>query len=415
VVAVVTGAILVLAQAYAFLYLLYLWLPACASLLGALRPRRANRHEPARKQRKFMALISAHNEEVVVGELLRSLASQDYPASHLQVYVVANNCTDDTAAVVRASGVATYLERTTGDAATKGVALGWLWERVAETARGVDCVLVLDADNLTPVNYLSEMNRAFERGYRVVQSARCAKNASDSMTSQLDAISEALWNRLDQAGRSRMGLSATIAGSGMAFDRDLFAWLIGEGGPGLLEDIEWQARLMLSGIPVGYTAEARVYDEKTRRASSLGRQRKRWVAGVAIAARRYGWRLLAAGVRNASVQQLVAAFAVTKPPRSLLLGLMGLLAIVGALFPDIPYLLPWLFWAAALGSFAVYVLLGMVLDGARPAAYLALLGAPAFVVMMMGATLVGVLRASKQRWIPTEHERGMALEHVRSD
>jgi cellulose synthase/poly-beta-1,6-N-acetylglucosamine synthase-like glycosyltransferase len=276
-------------------------------------------------------------------------------------------------------------------------------------------VLVLDADNLTPPDYLTEMNRAFDRGFRVVQSARCAKNASDSTTSQLDAISEALWNRLDQAGRSTMGLSATIAGSGMAFDRDVFAWLIGEGGPGLLEDIEWQARLMLAGISVGYTAEARVYDEKTRRAASLGRQRKRWVAGVAIAARRYGWRLFAAGVRNANLQQMVAAFAVTKPPRSILLGLMGLLAVVGALFPNAPFLLPWLFWTAALGSFAVYVLLGMALDGVRPAAYLALLGAPVFVVMMMGTTLVGVLRASKQRWVPTTHERGIALEHVRSD
>jgi cellulose synthase/poly-beta-1,6-N-acetylglucosamine synthase-like glycosyltransferase len=415
VVTVVTGAFLVLVQTYALLYLLYLWLPACASLLSALRPERANPNGLVRKQRRFLVLISAHNEEVVVGELLRSLAAQAYPASHLQVYVVANNCTDNTAAVVRASQGAMCLQRTTGDAATKGVALGWLWERVADTARDVDCVLVLDADNLTPPEFLSELNRTFEAGYRVVQSARCAKNASDSMTSQLDAISEALWNRLDQAGRSTMGLSATIAGSGMAFDRDVFAWLIGEGGPGLLEDIEWQARLMLAGIAVGYTARARVYDEKTRRASSLGRQRKRWVAGVAIAARRYGWRLFATGLRNASLQQLVAAFAVTKPPRSVLLGLMGLLAVLGALFPAAPLLLPWPFWLAALGSFAAYVLLGMALDGVRPAAYLALLGAPVFVVMMMGTTLVGVLRASKQRWVPTAHERGIALEHVRSD
>jgi hypothetical protein len=252
----------------------------------------------------------------------------------------------------------------------------------------------------------------FAAGYRVAQSARRAKNPDDSWTSQLDAISESLWNRLDQAGRMRLGLSAIIAGSGMAFERDVFAWLVEAGGPGLLEDIEWQARLMLAGIRVGYAARAAVYDEKTGRADQLGRQRKRWVAGLAIAARHYGGRLLVAGVRGRNGHQLVAAFGTSKPPRSLLVVLLALLALGGWLVPGLPGLLPWTCWAAALGSLGGYVLLGMALDHTRPAAYRALLFAPVFVAVMVGASALGTLLASRQQWAATAHHRGITIDQI---
>lgn len=314
---------------------------------------------------------------------------------------------------MRSSGVATCLERTGGGLATKGAALSWLWERICSDVANVDCVLILDADNVVPPGYLAEMDRVFDDGFRVVQSARCAKNAEDSWTSELDAISEALWNRLDQAGRMQLGLSATIAGSGMAFERRLFEWLVGEGGPGLLEDIEWQARLMLAGVRVGFAERARVFDEKTSGAIQLGRQRKRWVAGVAVAARRYAWPLLKSGLRTGDPARLVAAFGVSKPPRSLLLVATAALALAARSFPVTAWLLPWQVWTSALASSGGYVLLGMALDGARPRSYLALLAAPVFAAGMVGVSLVGALQARKQRWIPTTHGRNVVIDALR--
>jgi len=404
-------------QSYALLYLAYLWVPAIAAVVG--RARGAGRSvAPAATgtpsaERSFAILVSAHNESRVVGALLQSLATQEYPAEKRRIFVVANTCTDETAAVVRSSGVATCLERTGGGLATKGAALSWLWERICPDVANVDCVLILDADNVVPPGYLAEMDRVFDDGFRVVQSARCAKNAEDSWTSELDAISEALWNRLDQAGRMQLGLSATIAGSGMAFERRLFEWLVGEGGPGLLEDIEWQARLMLAGVRVGFAERARVFDEKTSGAIQLGRQRKRWVAGVAVAARRYAWPLLKSGLRTGDPAQLVAAFGVSKPPRSLLLVATAALALAARSFPVIAWLLPWQVWTSALASSGGYVLLGLALDGARPRSYLALLAAPVFAAGMVGVSLVGALQARKQRWIPTTHGRNVVIDALR--
>ncbi|MHB0871472.1 MAG: glycosyltransferase family 2 protein [Chloroflexota bacterium] len=412
---VLLALLLVALQAYALSYLAYLWAPALAALWSAARKRRFPADPPptgAPRERAFAILISAHDEEAVVGSLLWSLALQHYPPEKRRLFVVANNCTDSTATVVRSSGLASCHERNEGDLATKGAALGWLWERVSQETADYDCVLVLDADNLVAPDFLCEMNRTFDQGFRVVQSARCAKNAADSWASQLDAISEALWNRLDQAGRMELGISATIAGSGMAFERGVFEGLVGGGLPGLLEDVEWQARLMLAGIVVGYNGQARVYDEKTRKAGQLGRQRKRWVAGLALAARRYGLPLLRSGLRTGSLQKLVAAFGVTKPPRSLLFLLMGLMAAGGALLPAAPALLPWGFWAGAIAGFGLYVLLGMALDGARPSAYLALAYAPLFALLMVGASIAGGLRPSRQRWVPTSHERGIGIDQL---
>jgi hypothetical protein len=200
----------------------------------------------------------------------------------------------------------------------------------------------------------------------------------------------------------------------MAFDRSVFDWLVGGGGqtPGLLEDIEWQARLMLADVSVGFAERARVYDEKTGRADQLGRQRKRWVAGIAIAARSYGLRLLGQGLRHASPRLLVAAFGVTKLPRSLLLAALLALGALGLVWPAAPSLLPAGVWLGLLGSMLLYVLGGMLLDGARPSAYRALACAPLFMAIMFGATFAGMLRASRQSWVPTTHQRGITADQL---
>uniref|UniRef100_UPI003FF0909D glycosyltransferase n=1 Tax=Candidatus Merdicola sp. TaxID=3085652 RepID=UPI003FF0909D len=56
------------------------------------------------KNHKFMAIIPAHNEEAVVGNLVESLKNQDYPKDLYDFYVIADNCTDNTAKIAREKG-----------------------------------------------------------------------------------------------------------------------------------------------------------------------------------------------------------------------------------------------------------------------------------------------------------------------
>lgn len=74
------------------------------------------------KEHKFMAIIPAHNEEMVVGNLVESLQAQNYPKDKYDIYVIADNCTDDTAKVAKEAG-AIVLKRFDETRKTKGFAL----------------------------------------------------------------------------------------------------------------------------------------------------------------------------------------------------------------------------------------------------------------------------------------------------
>ena len=51
------------------------------------------------KKHKFMAIVPAHNEEAVVGNLIESLKNQNYDKELYDIYVIADNCTDNTAKI----------------------------------------------------------------------------------------------------------------------------------------------------------------------------------------------------------------------------------------------------------------------------------------------------------------------------
>ena len=58
----------------------------------------------AKENHRYAIFISARNEQGVVYELLDSLMAQDYPKDRYDVYLVADNCTDNTAGVAREHG-----------------------------------------------------------------------------------------------------------------------------------------------------------------------------------------------------------------------------------------------------------------------------------------------------------------------
>src|SRR5690348_10284163 len=91
-----SGAILALLIVEAGLVLIsvYLLFLAGASLFAARR----SSDTPARFHR-FAIMIPAHNEELLLGALIRSLQRLAYPADMYDIHVVADNCTDTTVEV----------------------------------------------------------------------------------------------------------------------------------------------------------------------------------------------------------------------------------------------------------------------------------------------------------------------------
>ncbi len=269
-----------LCYAYQFFYI-------PVALFG--RPRPLGRAE----EKRYAALIAARNEQAVIGPLLDSLRRQDYPAELLDLYVVADNCTDATAALARAHGAQVY-ERFDRSRVGKGYALDFLL-RCIERDRGADCYdgyFVFDADNLLAPDFVRRMNETFCGGYEIVTSYRNSKNYGDNWIS----AGYALWflrdSRYLNHARMLLGSSCVVAGTGFLFSRQVLRRCGGWRFFLLTEDTEFTIDNVLRGVRIGYCPRAVLYDEQPRDFRQSWRQRRRWCRGYLQVFHRYGGSLL---------------------------------------------------------------------------------------------------------------------------
>ena len=248
-------------------------------------------HKPVELHR-YAVLISARNEELVIGNLLDSISAQDYPSRLVRVFVVADNCTDETAKVTRAHGAIVY-ERFNDKLVGKGYALEYLLDRIGEEYGDVfDAYMVFDADNLLSEDYIRCMNETFSDGYRIITSYRNSKNYGDNWIS----AGYALWflreaKYLNNA-RYLLGTSCAVSGTGFLFGREILKSCGGWPFHLLVEDIEFTIHNVVSGEKVGYCPRAVLYDEQPTKFSQSWKQRMRWARGYIQILRKYGGDLL---------------------------------------------------------------------------------------------------------------------------
>lgn len=243
---------------------------------------RKKRKTPDAPLRRYAVLVSARNEESVIGQLLESVRTQDYPADHLTAFVVADNCTDATAQVSREAGAVVY-ERFDKVHVGKGYALHFLLTHIREEYGDdyFDGFFVFDADNLLASDYVSRMNESFGGDCQIITSYRNSKNFGDNWLS----AGYALWFLRDaaflNAPRARLGISAVVSGTGFLFSREVMLRAGGWPFHSLSEDTEFTVHNILDGQRVGYCGEAEFFDEQPTDLVQSFRQRMRWVRGNA--------------------------------------------------------------------------------------------------------------------------------------
>ncbi len=230
-----------------------------------------------KKNHKFMALIPAHNESQVVGNLVESLKNQDYPENLIDIYVIADNCTDNTAEVARKAGAIVY-ERFDETKKTKGFALNWFLQQKIEENADYDAFCVFDADNIVDKNFLKNMNKKLCQGEEIVQGYRDIKNPTDSWIASGYAIFYWMMNRFYHLARYNLGLSPLINGTGFMVKFDLVkpnGWQTIT----LTEDIEFSLINIAKGRRLGWATDAIVYDEQPVHFDQSWSQRSRWTVG----------------------------------------------------------------------------------------------------------------------------------------
>ena len=229
------------------------------------------------KKHKFMAIIPAHNEEMVVGNLIESLKNQDYDDDLYDIYVVADNCTDNTAKVAKEAGAIVY-ERFDKIKQTKGYVLDWFLRKKIEENADYDAFLVFDADNIVDKNFIKVMNKKLCQGEEVVQGYKDIKNPTESWISAGYAFFYWTMHRFYHLARYNVGLSPLLNGTGFMVKFDLVKET-GWDTTTLTEDIEFSLKQIIKGKRLGWATDAIVYDEQPEKFNASWKQRCRWTVG----------------------------------------------------------------------------------------------------------------------------------------
>lgn len=229
---------------------------------------------------KYGVIISARNEEKVIGKLLQSIRKCDYEQDKIDVFVVAHNCTDETAKVCRDEGAIVY-EYSNPNEKTLGYAYRHLFKKIKDEhdIDSYDGFLILNADNVLTENYLEKMNDSFVAcgKKKVVTSFRNSKNFGENYMSCLYGLFFIMMCRYYCRGRTVCGCSSRVSGTGYL----LPAQTVKEGWDyvTLTEDWEFSADQITQGNKIVYCDEAEFYDEQPTTVKIMLRQRMRWAKG----------------------------------------------------------------------------------------------------------------------------------------
>ncbi len=236
------------------------------------------RPAPAKKQHRYGFFIAAHNEESVIANLVKSIQTQDYPSELIDIFVVADACTDNTARVAREAGAIVY-ER--NDLARKGKSwvMDYGFDRILREYPGKhEAFFIFDADNLLSRDYVSVMNDVFDQGFMAITSYRNSKNFGSSWVSSGYATGFLSEARFMNGPRMMLHTSCAVSGSGFLVSARIVEAMHGWQFHTLTEDIQFSSFCAIHGVRIGY-APAEFFDEQPVKLKASIRQRMRWTKG----------------------------------------------------------------------------------------------------------------------------------------
>ena len=351
---------------------------------------------PGPGTRRFAILVPAHDEAMGIERTIASLRAQRYPPAQVDIFVVADNCTDETASVARRAGAIVH-ERWDEELRAKGHALKWLLERVR--AHGsYDAYVIVDADSVVAPDFLLRMDGRLAGGSVVIQGYYHVLNADASPTAALREAALASLHFLRPLGRAALGLSSGLKGNGMCFSAatlDEHGWSTA----GLAEDVELHLSLVRHGIRVDFAPEAVVRADMPTTLDAAGSQNLRWEAGRLAAARQEILPLVGIGLARRDPIMVDAAVEQLIPPLSVVIAASAASSVVGLAVGSRLVTVTALLGGAGI---AAHVVAGLLAVHAPASSYRALLGAPAYILWKVALYVRAAAAPARQAWIRTE-------------
>ena len=348
-------------------------------------------------QASAVIVVPAHDEAAVIGETLQSLTEALGP--NMRVLVIADNCTDSTAALARSAG-AEVVERHDLERRGKGFALAFAADHLRSDPP--DVFIVMDADCSTDRASLQSLVYTAHASGGPVQSVNLLRpDLQASPLVQLSNFAFVLKNLVRQRGLQALAGRVHLTGTGMAMPFELFH-VSGDTRSSIVEDLALGLDLADAGHPPMLVGNAFVWSGSASEQGTLV-QRRRWEGGFLSTALRQGpkeaWHGLVRGKPRAILGGLdllippLALFAVLNVA-ALAVAAVLVLAFGGAWWPVIAQLV-----LLTLAMFAVFV--AWVREGREFISLGVLARLPLYVIWKLPMYLGLARRGTPKEWLRT--------------
>ncbi len=337
-------------------------------------------------------LIPAHNEETGIGRTLDTLSFISYPAELLQIFVLADNCSDNTSFAAIRDGVL-VVERVEPELAGKGAALNWFLTKRQDLYEDLDGLVFIDADSRPDKNMFKELSASLSHPeVAVVQGFNSVANGQKNYRTALLEAAFNVFNHLRMAGSCRLFGSAPLKGLGMAF-RIKIVKKYGWPATSMVEDQELSLLLEQDNIAVHYNPQAIIRSAMESDAAVAEKQRVRWEGGRFGLTEKYA-PVFISKICKGQWRFFPPLMELIIPPLSLLVFCNGLLAVLAyVLFPST--LLVVVIIAIELG---LYVVSGQLQRGLSLKGWVYLLTAPLFIIWKLSIYIKLLFSTKRITW-----------------
>lgn len=373
--------------------ILYLWFFAVAYFVNSNR----SNQETAQPLTRFAFIVPAHNEEAGITTTVNNLLAVNYPKELLDVVVIADNCSDSTAAKALSAG-AKCLERTDPDLRGKGYALRLAFTKLLSD--NYDAFIVIDADSVVSNDFLSRMDTRLQRGEQVVQAYYGLSNPDASILTYLFQVGSLIENKLFWESKQIFGLPIMLRGNGMCFTRQIveqYPW----DAFSIVEDTEYGIKLVDQGVHICFATETGVYARQPETLDQAFAQRVRWASGNSSLTKGRAIDLIAKGVSGKKANQADLGISLLVGSKPLLL-VVTLVLLLLAWFAHMPVLA----WWASLLMLAqlLYIGIGIVLQGITLQNMYRLLVSPFYMAWLCMVSILGLMGFRKNQWVRTSRQ-----------
>ena len=223
-------------------------------------------------------VVSAKNEEAVIGRLVHNLCELDYPVDKYDVWLIDDASTDKTGAILDQLATEFSQLKVVHRKPNAGGGKSGALNQVLADTKG-DIVAVFDADALAPKDLLRHVVPMFDDAkVGAIQVRKAIANESLNFWTRGQAT-EMILDGYFQQQRIALGGIGELRGNGQFVRRAALDQCGGWNEETITDDLDLTIRLHLDDWKIGFLLNPAVQEEGVTAAISLWHQRSRWAEG----------------------------------------------------------------------------------------------------------------------------------------